>query len=208
MIKSILNSIYFLQNTLKKPKGNNRKMKKILTINEILELTNSKKIFLGYNNVIFKNKIDPSEILSLDYILLNEFFNNALEPTNRNGLNTTTLQLHIITSLFLYSFTRFIIWNYIINFLNKHLLRKKLTIVPNTITPVIIRESLTSEYTNLYMEIEFAKNFRNKGLVIINNEIKINDESKQMTVLIFNTTKNPIVVNNAENLFSTRLFWK
>ena len=111
-------------------------------------------------------------------------------------------------TLFLYSFTRFIIWNYIINFLNKRLLRKKLTIVPNTITPVIIRESLTSEYTNLYMEIEFAKNFRNKGLVIINNEIKINDESKQMTVLIFNTTKNPIVVNNAENLFSTRLFWK
>lgn len=183
-------------------------MKKILTLNEILELVNAKKIVLAYNSIIFKNKIDPSEILRLDYKLLNELFNNALEPDNRGALNTHILNLHIITSLFLYSFTRSLLLNYIISFLNTRLLNKKVKLLPNTVSTVVVRESFTSEYSNLFAELELTEEFKQKGLIIINNEIKIKDESKQIRVLIFNTSDQPILVSNDQKLFTTRLFWK
>lgn len=146
--------------------------------------------------------------MRLDYKLLNELFNNALEPENRSSLNTNILNLHIITTLFLYAFTRSLFLNYVISFLNSRLLRKKVKLLPNKVSTVIVRESFTSEYSNLFAEIELTEEFKQKGLIIINNEIKIKDESKQIRVLIFNTSKQPILVNNDQKLFTTRLFWK
>lgn len=181
------------------------------TSNDILRLKKSADFVLDFNQQIFENK-SPQEVLQIDTIATNRFFNQDSSDSIRIDPKNTIFLLHIFKSVFM-MFTHPTdgkILRMIKNFINSYVVIHGTFFKKNQIVSISILEKLQTANDNMYIKIKVSDEMDKLGIKIISPiEISVNDFYRNNhEVLVVNISDYTRFIPNNTTFFEVQFFWR